>query len=336
MLRKISVLIVAGMLVAPPAMARVTKMKVGTVAPQGSPWIESLDLMKKEVKEESGGTLKMKIYPSAQLGDEIQLVEGVQFGTIECAGVSTASIANIVPGMQIFELPFLWESREEAYFVIDNYFRDFFDKKMQAKGMKLLGWSENGWRHFFTTGKLIKTPADLAGLKFRSQESKVHLAFWKALGANAIPLPVNEVYSALERGMINGGENTLVLISATGWVEVIKTLTLTGHIYQPAVMACNKKWWDSLDPLAVTALKHNMTRTEKDMRERLLKAENELVDTFRNDFKIKVYKPTKAELKLFRDKTASVRKNKAIRKLIGEDAFVKLNEGIAAWKKRKK
>ncbi len=328
------ILILAGLLLPITASAQAVKMKLGTVAPQGSPWTESLGAMKKMVKKESEGTLRVKIFPSAQLGDEIQMVEGVQFGTLECAGVSTASIANTVPGMQVFELPFLWESREQAYYIIDNHFRDFFDKKLQAKGMKLIGWSENGWRHFFTKDKPINSPEDLKGLKFRSQESKVHLAFWKALNSTAIPLAMPDVYSALERGMIDGGENTLVLMSATGWAEIVKEVTMTGHIYQPAVLACNKGWYDKLPQKAKDALQKSMTVAEQDMRSRLLEAEKALVDTFRNDFKINVIVPTAAQINAFRKLTQGVKNDPKIKELIGADTYKVLEAGLKAYKNK--
>ena len=331
----IRVLIVGLFLLTPAlTMAQTARMKLGTVAPQGSPWTDSLDVLKNFANEKSGGKMKVRIFPSAQLGDEIQMVEGVQYGTLECAGISTASIANTIAGMQIFEFPFLWQSKEEAYYVIDNHFRTFFDKKLQEKGMKLLGWSENGWRHFFTKNKPIKSPADLKGLKFRSQESKVHLAFWKSLGAAAIPLAMPDVYSALERGMIDGGENTLVLISATGWSEVVKNVSLTGHIYQPAVVACNKDWYDKLSAENKQVLADAMPVVEKDARERLAVAEGALVEVFRNDFGVAVYEPSAGEIDAFRTMTKGVFNDPDVRATIGADAFVVLEKGLKEYRSK--
>jgi tripartite ATP-independent transporter DctP family solute receptor len=314
------------------AEAQAKRVKLGTMAPDGSPWMESLTAMSKLLEQNTGGAFRWQIFPGGQLGDEIQMSEGAQFGSIECAGVSTGALANLLPSMNVFEIPFFWESREQAYYVIDNQFRDFFAKEMDKVGLVLLGWSENGWRHFFTkTDKVVRNPDDFKGLRMRSQESPVHIAFWKTLGVNPMPLATTEIYQALERGIIDGGDNTLVLIAATGWIEVLKTITLTSHIYQPAVLACNKGWWAKVPDNHKQAFFKAMRDTEQDMRVRLAKSDDELRVTFKEMGK-QVVEPSDAELAAFRQRAGAVIKDPAIRKLIGEEALRIAEEGKAAYK----
>lgn len=309
------------------------RIRLGTMAPEGSPWMEGLNLMKNRIEEQGKGKIKFQIFPGGQLGDEIQMSESTQFGSLECAGISTGALANLLPSLNVFELPFFWKSREEAYYVIDRQFRGFFEEKLAKIGLTLIAWSENGWRHFFSKKKPIRTPEDLKGLRMRSQESPIHLAFWQALGVNPIPLPTTDIYSALERGVIDGGDNTLVLIAATGWIEVIQYITLTSHIYQPAVLVCNKKFWDSLSPERQRIVFEAMRSIEGDLRERLLKADRELRGEFEKMGKTIVQlKPE--ELKVFQDRLLKVKDDPSIRKLIGEDVLTLAEAGKKEYREK--
>jgi C4-dicarboxylate-binding protein DctP len=121
------------------------------------------------------------------------------------------------------------------------------EKKFKAKGLVLLMWSENGFRHF-GAGFPIKKPSDLKGKKMRSQESYVHIEMWKALGANADAIPTTEVTTALKTGSVQGFDQALLYMVAGAWHLSIKHMTLSAHIYQPAVIALNKDWFDKLPP----------------------------------------------------------------------------------------
>lgn len=308
------------------AEAQNIRLRVGTIAPAGSPWIQSLELMKKNV--ESGGSgIQFQIFPGGQLGDEVQLAEGTQFGTVECSGISAGALATLVPSFDVFELPYVWKSSEEAYHVIDNHFRVYFARELQKHGMVLLGWSENGWRNFHTRNRAIRRPEDLRGLRMRSQESPIHLTFWRALGANAQPMAVTDVYQAFERGVIDGGENTIVLTIATGWAEVVKHVTISRHIYQPAVLVCNKKAWDRLSAPQQKRVAEAMTITEKDMRERLAESEKETLELFRKDLKIQVVELNTGQVEEFRKRTSGVINQPDIRRHLGAEVLQVLERG---------
>lgn len=306
--------------------AQNVRLRVGTIAPAGSPWIQSLELMKKNV-EAGGSGMQFQIFPGGQLGDEVQLAEGTQFGTIECSGISAGALATLVPSFDVFELPYVWNSAEEAYYVIDNHFRDYFARELLKHGMVLLGWSENGWRSFHTRNRAIRRPEDLRGLRMRSQESPIHLAFWRALGANAQPMAVTDVYQAVERGVIDGGENTIVLTMATGWAEVVKHVTISRHIYQPAVLVCNRKAWDRLNAAQQKRIADAMTLTEKDMRQRLAESEKETLALFRTDLKIQVVELSAAQSDEFRKRTAGVIAQPDIRRHLGTEVLQVLERG---------
>lgn len=314
------------LIMAPGADAQTARLRVGTIAPAGSPWIESLELMKNRVEAGNSG-IQFQIFPGGQLGDEVQLAEATQFGTIECSGISAGALATLVPSFDVFELPYVWRSSEEAYYVIDNHFRRHFAQELQRHGLVLLGWSENGWRSFHTRNRPIRRPEDLRGLRMRSQESPIHLAFWRALGANAQPMAVTDVYQAFERGVIDGGENTIVLTMATGWAETIKHVTISRHIYQPAVLVCNKRAWDRLTEPQRTRIGEAMAVTEKDMRERLASAEAETLRLFRDDLKIQVVQLDQAQIDEFRRRTQGVINQPDIRRHLGAKVLQVLEHG---------
>jgi tripartite ATP-independent transporter DctP family solute receptor len=307
-----------------PAAAQTARIRLGTVAPAGSPWMESLELMKGMV--ERGGGVTLQLFPGGQLGDEIQMAEGTQFGSIECSGISAGALATLLPAFDVFELPYAWESSAEAYYVIDNHFRDYFTRELARAGLVLLGWSENGWRNFHTRNRAIRRPEDLRGLRMRSQESPIHLAFWRALGANAQPMAVTDVYQAFQRGVIDGGENTVVLTAATGWNEVLRYVTISRHIYQPAVLVCNKPSFDRLSPALQARFREAMRRTETDMRERLARSEVEFLDLFRQQG-IQVITLTPAERRGFVARTAGVINQADIRRHLGEEVLQVLARG---------
>ena len=313
--------------------AQTARLRVGTIAPAGSPWIQSLELMKKNV-EAGGSGIQFQIFPSGQLGDEVQLAEATQFGTTECSGISAGALATLVPAFDVFELPYVWKSSDEAYYVIDNHFRAYFAQELQKHGMVLLGWSENGWRSFHTRNRAIRRPEDLRGLRMRSQESPIHLAFWRSLGANAQPMAVTDVYQAFERGVIDGGENTIVLTSATGWAEVIKHVTISRHIYQPAVLVCNKKAWDRMTAAQHKRIADAMTLTEKDMRDRLAESEKEMLEVFKKDLKIQVVELNAGQIDEFRKRTQGVMNQADIRRHLGAEVLQVLERGKQEFAKQ--
>jgi tripartite ATP-independent transporter DctP family solute receptor len=315
------------------ARAQTARLRVGTIAPAGSPWIQSLELMKKSV-EAGGSGIQFQIFPGGQLGDEVQLAEATQFGTTECSGISAGALATLVPSFDVFELPYVWNSTPEAYYVIDNHFRDYFARELQRHGLVLLGWSENGWRNFHTRNRAIRRPEDLRGLRMRSQESPIHLAFWRALGANAQPMAVTDVYQAFERGVIDGGENTIVLTMATGWAEVVKHVTISRHIYQPAVLVCNKRAYDRLSAPQRARLSEAMASTERDMRKRLADSEVETLALMRTDLKIQVVELNAKQVDEFRKRTQGVIGQPDIRRHLGAEVLQVLERGKQEFAKQ--
>jgi TRAP-type C4-dicarboxylate transport system substrate-binding protein len=281
------------------------KFKIATIAPADSPWDDALKGFKSALEKRSGGTMVAQLYMGGRLGSEAEMVKQVQFGSTECVGASTGSFAPLVPGLDAFELPFLWDSPEQAAEALAKL-RPYFNEQFEKKGMHLVGWSENGWRDFMTEGKPILAVEDLKGLKIRSQESPMHMAFWQALGAKPVPLPTTDFEKAMKSGLVQGGDNSVVLTAAFGWNNAIKSFTQSRHIYQPAVVVCNKAWFDKLPAAERGNIDEFMSHIEDEVRGKLNAAEKEFLELFKSQG-IEVQALSPEARKAFTEATASVR-----------------------------
>ncbi len=223
-------------------------MKIATVAPPNTPWDALLKEYKKAVEAKSGGRIKVKIYLGGTLGDENETVLKCKRGQIQAVGASTGAMASQVPEINVVEIPYLFRTFKEADDVIDNVLTPALEPIFLEYGLVLGFWSENGFRHFGTKDKFVKTPADLKGKKMRSQENQVHLDMYKNLGGSPVPVPTTEVLTALQNGTVDGFDQALLYMLAASWHTTIKYVTLSSHIYQPALIVFNKDWFQALPP----------------------------------------------------------------------------------------
>lgn len=219
------------------------KVKFATVAPEGTPWADLLANIQKDVKKQSKGDILIKTYMSGQLGGEQEILQKLRRGNIQGAGLSTASLSTVIPEIDVIELPYLFESYEEADYVLDNKLFKPFKEIFAKKGLVLVTWSENGFRNMGHKTKPILVPEDVTGEKMRSQVSDVHLGFYKKLGAAPQAMSTTEVLSALQTGVVQGFDNTPLFTMAAEWHTAIKHYTLTKHIYQAGVVVFSDKLW---------------------------------------------------------------------------------------------
>jgi TRAP-type C4-dicarboxylate transport system substrate-binding protein len=222
------------------------EIKMATIAPQGTPWADSLEQIKSRIESESKQKMKVKTFLGGQLGGELEILTKVRRGQIQGAGLTAGAVASIIPELDLLEIPYLFESNEEVDYVLDKHLWPYFKKLFEQKGLVLVSWAENGWRSLGHKSKPLLKPDDLKGVKIRSQETKVHLNFWKKMGAIPNPIAVPEVLPALQTGVVEAFDNTPLFILSAEWQTAIKHFTNTQHIYQPAVVVYSKKFFDSL------------------------------------------------------------------------------------------
>jgi TRAP-type C4-dicarboxylate transport system substrate-binding protein len=221
-------------------------MKLATVAPDRTPWSELLKKYKAAVETKSGQRIQVKIFLGGQLGDENESVNKCKRGQIQAVGASTGALASQVPELNVVELPFLFRTAEEADTVVDTVITPAMDRILPKYGLVLGFWSENGFRQFGLKDKAVHSPADLKGKKMRSQESPVHQEMWNKLGAIPSPIPSTEALTALETGTVDGFDQATLFAVAASWHKTVKFYTVSDHIYQPALIVFNQKWFESL------------------------------------------------------------------------------------------
>ncbi len=259
------------LLAAAPAAAQET-MKINISLAQNSHQGVAIDTFAKEVDKRSNGRYKIQTFYSGSIGAERESVEGVQLGTHDLTFTSTGPVPNFVPEVAILDIPFLFRDYAQARAVLDGPIGQDLLQKFPAKNLIALAWAENGFRHMTNSKRSVALPDDLKGLKMRTMENPVHIQAYKAFGIIPTPMAFTEVFTALQQGTVDGQENPLSVITAAKLEQVQKYLTLTGHVYSPALILMNKAKWDKLPPAdkqifldsAKEAVKANRARVDED------------------------------------------------------------------------
>ena len=202
---------------------------------------------KTTVENRTGGALKVEIYPANQLGAEREVIEAVRMGSVEMACLSEGAMPGFFPPIQVLGQPYLFKNEAVAWRVLDGPFGQQLAAALRQKtGIRLLGFGENGMRHFTNNVRPIRKPEDLKGLRMRTMETPAHMEMMKALGASPVAVPSPETYTAMQQKLVDGQENPLTVINFFKYDEVQKYLTTDGHIYSPHVIIANDKWFKSL------------------------------------------------------------------------------------------
>lgn len=182
------------------AYAAPVKMKVAYVVPETqSTHIAAEKYFKPYVEKHSKGQIIVELYPNGQLGGDRQAIEAVGLGTVQMTIPAVAVLSGFEPRFQVFDLPFLFNSKKEVYKALDGPLGSKLNAMLPPLGLKNLAYAENGFRMITNNRGPITKPADLAGLKIRTMENPIHMATFKALGANPTPMSFGELYTALQR-----------------------------------------------------------------------------------------------------------------------------------------
>ncbi|GAB3071384.1 TRAP transporter substrate-binding protein [Salinicoccus sesuvii] len=200
-----------------------------------------------QVEQESGGRLEVELYPSGSLfPSDREAVEAVQLGNVEMTIPALAVVSSFNQNFMLLDLPFLFDSHEEAYKVLDGEFGQSLLDDLQEDNLKGLVFAENGFRHITNNERPIHTPSDLEGLKFRTLESPVQTDIFKAFGANASPFAFGEMYTALQQGTYDAMEGPISLYYTSNLYEVQDYMTLSDHYYMPTALLMNNDFYQEL------------------------------------------------------------------------------------------
>jgi len=249
-----------------------TALKMNISVAQNSHYGVAIDAFAREVEKRTNGRYKIQNFYAGALGAERESIEGIQLGTLDLTMTSTGPVPNFVPEVAILDIPFLFHDYAHARAVLDGPIGQDLLTKFDAKGIKALAWGENGFRHMTNNKHPVNTPDDLRGLKMRTMENPIHIEAYRQFGILPTPMAFTEVFTALQQGTVDGQENPLSVITAAKLEQVQKYLSLTGHVYSPALILMSTAQWDKLSAAdqqafsaaAREAVKANRARIDED------------------------------------------------------------------------
>ena len=276
-------------------------------------------LFAEEVEKASGGKMRVRAIGAAALGSDLQMQQALIGGAQEMMVGSTATLVGITKEMAIWDTPFLFNNAKEADVVLDGPVGQKVMDKLQEKGLVGLVYWENGFRNLTNSKRPVNKLEDMDGIKLRVMQNNVFLDSFKTLGANAVPLPFSELFTALETKTVDGQENPYNTILSSKFYEVQKYLTVTNHVYSPWIVLVSKKYWDGLSKAEQKVLL-DAAKKSRDFERQDTRAE---ADKALADLKAKgmqVNELPAAEASRMREKLAAV------------NAGIAANVGEALWK----
>ncbi len=241
---RLPTLLLACALLTGSAFAEPAKLRLAAGVPEGSPWAEVLHLFEKRIEKASKQRIDVEI-DFGETGTEQDIATLVVRGQLDGCLVSGGGFGLVVPELKAIEIPFLFRSAAEADRVLDKVLIAPVEKLFLSNGLVFGFWSENGFEQLGTKFPVSK-PADFDGKAISSLENPVNVEMWRTFSAKPAPVEYSKVVSKLEQGELDGFDQTLLLAVGLEWHKGVKYVTLTSHIYQPAVVAYNKKWFDGL------------------------------------------------------------------------------------------
>lgn len=223
-----------------------TVLKLGYATSPTSHYGVGSTVFCEEIKKGTDGRYSCQQFASGALGGEREMIESVQLGTLDLVNTSTGPLGNFVPEVKIVDIPFLFRDYDHARKVMDGPVGQDLLNKMQQKGLVGLAWTENGFRHMTNNVRPIVQASDAKGLKMRTMENKVHMDGYKTFGILPTPMAFPELFTALQQGTVDGQENPIPVILAAKFAQVQKHLSLTNHVYSPAVIILSPSVWSKL------------------------------------------------------------------------------------------
>ena len=228
-------------------------LRMGIGLAETSPQYLSSQYFADILDQRSEGRISVNIFPNSQLGDDVQMMEMLQTGSLDMTYPSSSPATTYVEELAVFDLPFLLPTREAAIAVLNSEVAQSMLDGFEGTGIKALAFSENGFRQLSNSAREVASPEDVAGLdvrglSVRTMENPVHLAIWEALGANPTPMAFGELFSAMEQGVVDGQENPWSTILTSNFHEVQDYGSETRHVYTPFIIMMSERTWDRLDP----------------------------------------------------------------------------------------
>jgi tripartite ATP-independent transporter DctP family solute receptor len=232
----------------PAAAQQKTVLKASDVHAAGYPTVVAVENLGKKLEQATSGRVSVQMYPAMQLGGEKEAIEQAQVGAIAFARVSVGALGPVVDDLNVFNMPYVFRNTAHMQKVIDGPIGQELLDKVTNSGKGLIGlcWMDAGARNFYDTKKPIKTVADLKGLKIRVIGNPIFVDMANAMGGNGVAMGYDQVFSALQTGVVDGAENNPPSYVFDNHYQVAKFYTIDEHLIVPEMLVFSKKAWDGM------------------------------------------------------------------------------------------
>ena len=262
-------------------------LKLGHIADPQNPYAQGAVKFTELVKDKTGGAVEIQVFPSSQLGNQRDLIEGLTFGTVDMTLTSTAVLGNFLTEAAVFDLPFIFRDIPHAYKALDSVGMEIC-KPLEKRGIKVLAMFENGVRHMTNNRNPIRKPEDVKGLKIRVMEQPIYIEMMKILGASPTPMAFGELFTAMQQGVVDGQENPAAHIFTSRFFEVQKYISLTAHTYSAEPLLVAMGVWSKLPENHRKAIQEAADEARDWQRDLCRQLENQYWDKIRESGKSEI------------------------------------------------
>jgi tripartite ATP-independent transporter DctP family solute receptor len=277
-------------------------LKASDVHPAGYPTVVAVEDLGKKLEKATNGRVSVAMYPSMQLGGEKEAIEQAQVGAIAFARVSVGALGPVIDDLNVFNLPYVFRNTTHMQSVIDGPIgQDLLDKVTNSgKGLIGLCWMDAGARNFYNTKKPIKTMADLKGLKVRVMGNPMFVDMANSMGGNGVAMGYDQVFSALQTGVVDGAENNPPSFVFDNHYQVAKFYTIDEHLIVPEMLVFSKKIWDTMSRDEQAALMKFSKEAQQEERKLWAEYEKQAMDKAKAAG-IQIIEVSDADKKAFQD-----------------------------------
>lgn len=210
------------------------------------PYAIAAHAFKDEIEAALPGRVEVALFPNRQLGDDKEILEGLQFGTIDLGIITNAVVANLEPTYQLVDLPFLFGNADQAHDVLDGPVGQELAENLREHGVVSLGAAEGGFRNMINNTRPVRTPEDVEGVKYRTMQNPVFIEMFSSLGGSPVPMAWGEVYTAMQQGTVDGLEIPASVVNSNNYAEVTKYLSFTRHTYSAIHLLMSERTFEGL------------------------------------------------------------------------------------------
>ncbi|MEE6076731.1 TRAP transporter substrate-binding protein [Avibacterium paragallinarum] len=280
-LKTLAALVTSAVMLTSTAVNAATTLRFGYEAPRSDTQHIAAKKFNELLKEKTKGELKLSLFPDSTLGNAQTMISAVRGGTIDIEMSGSPNFTGLEPKLNVIDIPFIFKDREHVYKVLDGEIGQGLLKDLESKGLKGLAFWDVGFRAFSNSKHPVTKPEDIKGLKVRTNQNPMYIQAFTLLGANPVPMPLSELYTALETRAVDAQEHPIGIFWSAKLYEVQKYLSQTNHGYTPLIVVMNKAKFDGLSIELQQAILDAAKEAGQYQRDLNVKNEQEIVAKLR-------------------------------------------------------